>query len=428
MLAGITVAQFLVLAALIVVVATIALTWLVVSVRDRNSERADDAPWSPGQRLFDDESLSPHVVHRMIEAMPNALIVCSSQGLVSYLSPGAAQLGLVDRDRLAAPELMDLLAQVDSDGVLRERELTTGAGEQATHTRVRIGAIDDDAYAVFLDDVSEQRRFEEVRRDFVTNVSHELKTPSGAIALLAETISDAADDPDAVRYFAGRITKESERLNQLVRHLIDLQRVQDMSAIQATQRVDALAAVREAIELNATSAQERQIDVRLTVDGQMPQMQPSASSDSRFEVLADRESLTTAVRNLVENAIRYSPQHGSVVVVLERAGDTAPIDAASTHAVPIHTVPIHTVPTHSVRIRVVDQGIGIPKDAQARVFERFYRVDAARSRATGGSGLGLSIAKHGIEEHGGRLSMWSHEGFGSTFTIELPAAPENTEA
>ncbi|KAE8129095.1 MULTISPECIES: sensor histidine kinase [Bifidobacterium] len=421
MLAGITVAQFLVLAALIVVVATIALTWLVVSVRDRNSERADDAPWSPGQRLFDDESLSPHVVHRMIEAMPNALIVCSSQGLVSYLSPGAAQLGLVDRDRLAAPELMDLLAQVDSDGVLRERELTTGAGEQATHTRVRIGAIDDDAYAVFLDDVSEQRRFEEVRRDFVTNVSHELKTPSGAIALLAETISDAVDDPDAVRYFAGRITKESERLNQLVRHLIDLQRVQDMSAMQATQRVDALAAVREAIELNATSAQERQIDVRLTVDGQMhqmPQMHPSASSDSRFEVLADRESLTTAVRNLVENAIRYSPQHGSVVVVLERAGDTAPIDAASTHA----------VPTHAVRIRVVDQGIGIPKDAQARVFERFYRVDAARSRATGGSGLGLSIAKHGIEEHGGSLSMWSHEGFGSTFTIELPAAPENTEA
>jgi two-component system sensor histidine kinase SenX3 len=421
MLAGITVAQFLVLAALIVVVATIALTWLVVSVRDRNSERADDAPWSPGQRLFDDESLSPHVVHRMIEAMPNALIVCSSQGLVSYLSPGAAQLGLIDRDRLAAPELMDLLAQVDSDGVLRERELTTGAGEQATHTRVRIGAIDDDAYAVFLDDVSEQRRFEEVRRDFVTNVSHELKTPSGAIALLAETISDAADDPDAVRYFAGRITKESERLNQLVRHLIDLQRVQDMSAMQATQRVDALAAVREAIELNATSAQERQIDVRLTVDGQMhqmPQMHPSASSDSRFEVLADRESLTTAVRNLVENAIRYSPQHGSVVVVLERAGDTAPIDAASTHA----------VPTHAVRIRVVDQGIGIPKDAQARVFERFYRVDAARSRATGGSGLGLSIAKHGIEEHGGSLSMWSHEGFGSTFTIELPAAPENTEA
>jgi two-component system sensor histidine kinase SenX3 len=426
MLAGITVAQFLVLAALIVVVATIALTWLVVSVRDRNSERADDAPWSPGQRLFDDESLSPHVVHRMIEAMPNALIVCSSQGLVSYLSPGAAQLGLIDRDRLAAPELMDLLAQVDSDGVLRERELTTGAGEQATHTRVRIGAIDDDAYAVFLDDVSEQRRFEEVRRDFVTNVSHELKTPSGAIALLAETISDAADDPDAVRYFAGRITKESERLNQLVRHLIDLQRVQDMSAMQATQRVDALAAVREAIELNATSAQERQIDVRLTVDGQMhqmPQMHPSASSDSRFEVLADRESLTTAVRNLVENAIRYSPQHGSVVVVLERAGDTAPIDAASTHA-----ASTHAVPTHAVRIRVVDQGIGIPKDAQARVFERFYRVDAARSRATGGSGLGLSIAKHGIEEHGGSLSMWSHEGFGSTFTIELPAAPENTEA
>ncbi|MEE8736872.1 sensor histidine kinase [Bifidobacterium subtile] len=407
MMADITAMQLVVLAVLIAMVASIALTWLVVSVRDRSSERADGAPWRSEQGLLADEPLSPQVVRRLIETMPNALIVCSSQGLVSYVSPGAAQLGLVEHARLMPSEFMDLLAQVVSDGVLREREIATDSGEQATHMRVRIGGIDDDSYAVFLDDVSEQRRFEEVRRDFVTNVSHELKTPSGAIALLAETIGDASDDPEAVRYFAGRITKESERLSQLVHHLIDLQHVQDMSAIQVTQRVDALAAVREAIALDATQAQAKSIAVQLTADRRVLPLDAASEAHGEagphaeaFEVLADRESLTTAVRNLVENAIRYSPQHGSVAVSLERAGSV-------------------------VRIRVVDQGIGIPKEAQQRIFERFYRVDAARSRATGGSGLGLSIAKHGIEEHGGTLGVWSHEGFGSTFTIEIPLAPEN---
>ncbi|MCI1219052.1 MAG: ATP-binding protein [Bifidobacterium sp.] len=418
-------AQLAVLIALVAIIVAIALAWLVTSMRQRSAEGLDMASWDHAQGVFGGELISRSVVHRLIETMPNALIVCSSQGLVSYASPGAAQLGLTERNRLTQPELMDLLTQVASDDELREREITTQADGQDTHVRVRIGAIDEDSYAVFLDDVSEQRRFEEMRRDFVTNVSHELKTPSGAIALLAETISDAADDPDAVRYFAGRVTKESERLSQLVRHLIDLQRVQDASAMQVTQRVDALAAVREAIALNATPAQTRDIVVQLTADRQSlplsalhdapPGVISSESGmssnnahgdgqyDAGYEVLADRESLTSAVRNLVENAIRYSPEHGSVAVALDHGRDA------------------ESIPT--VRIRVVDHGIGIPKEAQGRIFERFYRVDAARSRVTGGSGLGLSIAKHGVEEHGGTLSVWSHEGIGSTFTIEMRSAP-----
>lgn len=418
-------AQLAVLIALVAIIVAIALAWLVTSMRQRSAEGLDMASWDPAQGVLGGELISRSVVHRLIETMPNALIVCSSQGLVSYASPGAAQLGLTERNRLTQPELMDLLTQAASDDELREREITTQSGGQDTHVRVRIGAIDEDSYAVFLDDVSEQRRFEEMRRDFVTNVSHELKTPSGAIALLAETISDAADDPDAVRYFAGRITKESERLGQLVRHLIDLQRVQDASAMQVTQRVDALAAVREAIALNATPAQTRDIVVQLTADRQSlplsalhdapPDVISSESGmasnnahgdgqyDAGYEVLADRESLTSAVRNLVENAIRYSPEHGSVAVALDHGRDA------------------ESIPT--VRIRVVDHGIGIPKEAQGRIFERFYRVDAARSRVTGGSGLGLSIAKHGVEEHGGTLSVWSHEGIGSTFTIEMRSAP-----
>ncbi|MCH4209052.1 sensor histidine kinase [Bifidobacterium sp.] len=408
---GFTSAQLVVLIALIAIIVAIALAWLVSSLRSRNDSPDAALPWGVMQGLSADEPISPHVVRRLIETMPDALIVCSAQGLVSYVSPGAAKLGLVEHSRLMQSELMDLLAQVASDGSLREREIAAGLGGQDMHVRVRIGAIDDDSYAVFLDDVSEQRHFEAVRRDFVTNVSHELKTPSGAIALLAETIGDAADDPEAVRYFAGRITKESERLTQLVRHLIDLQRVQDISAMQATQRVDALAAVREAVALNATAAQARDIVVRLAVDRRLVPLavvadtrpdDPNAASDdphgdTRYDVLADRESLTTAVRNLVENAIRYSPEHGAVAVSIDRAGD-------------------------KVRICVVDQGLGIPKESQGRIFERFYRVDAARSRATGGSGLGLSIAKHGVEEHGGTLRVWSHEGIGSTFTIEMPSA------
>lgn len=356
---------------------------------------------------------------RFVEVMPYALIVADSVGAVAYASKGADPLNLVRNGRLVAEDIGEVLALVVADGQVRERELKVtlprpdrrqdGRGVRAgeavptdtLYLRVRIGAIADDLFAIFLRDMSEQRRFEAMRRDFITNVSHELKTPSGAISLLAETITDAADDPDAVRYFAGRITKESQRLAELVHKLIELQRAQDAPAMSDAKPMSVVAMTRESIAANEVQADAKRIGIVLSLNGrvipvEVPEGEPETLDDDVL-VRVGREPFTTAVKNLVENAIHYSPAHTTVSVGIGVVGDR-------------------------VRIRVVDQGIGIPKAALGRIFERFYRVDPARSRETGGSGLGLAITKHCVQECGGTISVWSREGEGSTFTIELPVA------
>lgn len=356
---------------------------------------------------------------RFVEVMPYALIVADSAGAVAYASKGADPLNLVRNGRLVAEDIGEVLALVVADGQVRERELKVtlprpdrrqdGRGVRAgeavptdtLYLRVRIGAIADDLFAIFLHDMSEQRRFEAMRRDFITNVSHELKTPSGAISLLAETITDAADDPDAVRYFAGRITKESQRLAELVHKLIELQRAQDAPAMSDAKPMSVVAMTRESIAANEVQADAKRIGIVLSLNGrvipvEVPEGEPETLDDDVL-VRVGREPFTTAVKNLVENAIHYSPAHTTVSVGIGVVGDR-------------------------VRIRVVDQGIGIPKESLGRIFERFYRVDPARSRETGGSGLGLAITKHCVQECGGTISVWSREGEGSTFTIELPVA------
>lgn len=356
---------------------------------------------------------------RFVEVMPYALIVADSAGAVAYASKGADPLNLVRNGRLVAEDIGEVLALVVADGQVRERELKVtlprpdrrqdGRGVRAgeavptdtLYLRVRIGAIADDLFAIFLRDMSEQRRFEAMRRDFITNVSHELKTPSGAISLLAETITDAADDPDAVRYFAGRITKESQRLAELVHKLIELQRAQDAPAMSDAKPMSVVAMTRESIAANEVQADAKRIGIVLSLNGrvipvEVPEGEPETLDDDVL-VRVGREPFTTAVKNLVENAIHYSPAHTTVSVGIGVVGDR-------------------------VRIRVVDQGIGIPKESLGRIFERFYRVDPARSRETGGSGLGLAITKHCVQECGGTISVWSREGEGSTFTIELPVA------
>lgn len=356
---------------------------------------------------------------RFVEVMPYALIVADSAGAVAYASKGADPLNLVCNGRLVAEDIGEVLALVVADGQVRERELKVtlprpdrrqdGRGVRAgeavptdtLYLRVRIGAIADDLFAIFLRDMSEQRRFEAMRRDFITNVSHELKTPSGAISLLAETITDAADDPDAVRYFAGRITKESQRLAELVHKLIELQRAQDAPAMSDAKPMSVVAMTRESIAANEVQADAKRIGIVLSLNGrvipvEVPEGEPETLDDDVL-VRVGREPFTTAVKNLVENAVHYSPAHTTVSVGIGVVGDR-------------------------VRIRVVDQGIGIPKESLGRIFERFYRVDPARSRETGGSGLGLAITKHCVQECGGTISVWSREGEGSTFTIELPVA------
>ena len=364
---------------------------------------------------------------QLVAVMPEALIVTDASAAVRYASPVARQFGIMDDRSVTLTELRDILKLVSTDSVVREREVsipldgaaraaatnTNGKGVQAgkplpadtMYLHVRVGQIADDLFAMFISDMSEQRRFESMRRDFVTNVSHELKTPAGAISLLAETIGDAADDPDAVRYFSGRISKESERLTELVHRLIDLQKAQSAAAMLNAERLSVLSVTREALAENQVKADAKHIGLVLSVNGrQMPvhadseELAGESDSSGDVSVVADRETIKTAVKNLVENAINYSPEHTTVAVGIGAGEGT-------------------------VTIRVVDQGIGIPKAALGRIFERFYRVDPARSRETGGTGLGLAITKHCVEDCGGTIAVWSREGEGSTFTITLPQAP-----
>ena len=277
----------------IVVLAALILVWVAViaynkgRVSGRLAAEQDLSGDEDTHSLFGDDAPVRPTERRLIEVLPEALIVTDRNGLVQYSSPGSVPFGLVSGDRLNSREVEDILTQAAADGGMREREVqlpvnrnsypsSNGRGLEAgqsrpsntLYLRVRIGDIGDDLYAIFINDMSEQRRFEAVRRDFVTNVSHELKTPAGAIALLAETVTDAADDPDAVRYFSGRISKESARLTELVHHLIDLQKAQSPQSVIDARRISALDVARAAIAANQTQADSRHVDIRLSVNGQ----------------------------------------------------------------------------------------------------------------------------------------------------------------
>jgi two-component system, OmpR family, sensor histidine kinase SenX3 len=246
-----------------------------------------------------------------------------------------------------------------------------------------VRSLGDGFTVVEATDTSETVRLEATRRDFVANVSHELKTPVGAVGLLAEAVLDAADDPAEVHRFATRILKESTRLGALVTELIALSRLTGAERLPELCAVDVDELVTEALARCRLSAESAGIEIAL-------------DRPSGLEVDGDRTLLVTALSNLVENAIAYSPREASVSVSRRRVGDT-------------------------VEIAVTDRGIGIAPQHQTRVFERFFRVDPARSRATGGTGLGLAIVKHVLANHGGHVRLWSSPGTGSTFTMCLPA-------
>jgi two-component system sensor histidine kinase SenX3 len=324
-------------------------------------------------------------------------VVLDSEDRVLRASSAARAFGLVEGDQLLVGELLALARQVRRDGEIREGEIEVSDhkhGDRTTSFAVRVaplgaplGTADGvgGLVLVLAEDQTESRRVEEVRRDFVANVSHELKTPVGALALLAETVEDAADDPEAVRRFAGRMRYEASRLTSLVKDLITLSRIQAAEPVPDPVPVKLDAVVAEALDRCRMKAGARGIEL-------------AAATEGGLVVLGDEDLLVTALRNLLENAVDYSPEHTRVLVSTKRASE------------------------HTVEISVADQGIGIPERDRERIFERFYRVDPARSRATGGTGLGLAIVKHVTAAHGGNVTVWSKVGAGSTFTLRLPLA------
>ena len=235
---------------------------------------------------------------------------------------------------------------------------------------------------VMITDESEARRIDAVRRDFVANVSHELKTPIGALGLLSEAILGAKDEPESVVKFASRMQNEAKRLADLVQEIIDLSRLQSSDPLHKAYDVEISDVVREAVNQAQFSSEKRVVAL------EVGELQDAT-------VTGDRDQLITAVHNLIENAVNYSPENTKVTIVTKRNEDL-------------------------IEISVTDQGIGIAESDLARIFERFYRVDPARSRLTGGTGLGLSIVKHVALNHGGDVKVWSKIGVGSTFTLQLP--------
>jgi two-component system, OmpR family, sensor histidine kinase SenX3 len=361
---------------------------LLVTTRGRVADIQPSADRPRATRL-------PSGVASVLSVLSSSAVVLDNADRVLMASQAARTFGLVKDGQLMAGEFLALVRQVRRDGETREGEIDLSGssfGGRRTSFAVRAAPLGGDGLILLLaEDQTESRRVEEVRRDFVANISHELKTPVGALALLAETMEEAADDPEAVRRFAGRMRQEASRLTYLVQDLITLSRIQAAEPVPDPIPVDLTGVVAEALDRVRMKASARGIDL-------------VAACDERVLVLGDEDLLVTALRNLLDNALAYSPDRTRVVVSASRDG------------------------TRSAQISVADQGIGIPERDLERIFERFYRVDPARSRATGGTGLGLAIVKHVMAAHRGKVTVWSQEGVGSTFTLQMPVVSKTPAA
>jgi two-component system sensor histidine kinase SenX3 len=341
----------------------------------------------------DPQVLSLHeasLTRRLVDLMDPAVVLVGIDDSVVLANPAARALGIVRGSRLLVPDLVELSRAVRAAGSrradVRLPGSLAGAGPRMVGVHgVRLNSGTTPApgpVALVLQDVTEARRVEAVRRDFVANVGHELKTPVGALALLAEAIEGAADDPEAVQRFAARMAHESERLARLVRELIDLSRLQGGEPLPELAPVEVDRVLAEAVDRTRMAARVKRLEI--AVGGQ-----------SGLVVQGVESQLTTAVTNLLANAVAYSTGDGRIALAARARSGFA-------------------------EIAVTDSGIGIPRKDRHRVFERFYRVDQSRASSTGGTGLGLSIVKHVASNHGGSVTVWSEEGLGSTFTLRIP--------
>ncbi|MCD6640538.1 MAG: ATP-binding protein [Nocardioides sp.] len=364
--------------AVAVIVAGVALLAWVISDRQRRRIPAHEEPAVPPS------------VTAVLSVLRSSAVVLDEDDRVLKASAPAYALGLVRGSQLLVDDLVALVHEVRRDGEIREAQFDLPTSDPFTTRTVnaRVAPLGTRLVLALVEDRTREKRVEAVRRDFVANVSHELKTPVGAIQLLAEAVNDAADDPEAVQRFAARMLAESERLSRLVQQIIELSRLQADDPLDKPVVVDLDSTVAAAVDAVATKASARGIEV--LVDGQ-----------EGLALFGSEQQIAAAIANLVTNAVTYSPD-GSRVVVTTRETDDR------------------------VEVSVVDQGIGIPPAEVDRIFERFYRVDPARHRSTGGTGLGLSIVKHVAATHGGDVRVWSVEGQGSTFTLSLPGGNPGT--
>ncbi|MFB6720359.1 sensor histidine kinase [Kribbella sp. NPDC056345] len=331
----------------------------------------------------------PGGVATVLSVLRSSAVVMGPEDQVLQASAPAHVLGIVRGERLVVDDILTMVRAVRRDGEIRQQDLEIVRGRLGAtqYVSARVAPLGSQLVLVLVEDRTRERRLDAIRRDFTVNVSHELKTPVGALILLADAVSEASDDPDAVQRFSDRMRVEASRLSRLVKEIIELSRLQGDDPLEHPHSVDINAVIEAAVDRCRVDAEDR--DIKIVV-----------KTEPELEVMGSEDQLSIAIGNLVENAVNYSPDGTRVAVAAHPIGDL-------------------------VEVTVSDQGVGIPTSDLERIFERFYRVDRARSRETGGTGLGLSIVKHIASIHGGDVRVWSVEGQGSTFTVRLPLRLES---
>ena len=349
------------------------------------------AGFAVGRRGFETQPDSdpidfPVLASEILELLGSVGILLDQNNQVIRMNNRAEPFGLISRGALVQPELFDLVRTARSTRQVESFEGSINVGMKKSQLEVlaKASLVAGDYVVLVLEDQTQKSRLDKTRRDFIENISHELKTPIGAIALLAEAIQGAEDDPETRNRFAGNLIKESNRLTHLVQDIIELSRVQSEEVLATAELIDVNHVISDAVDRNEQLARSRSIRVLF-------QDEPGP------EIYGNREMLTTAVKNLIENAINYSSSGSQVGVGSKSMGDVA-------------------------EVSVTDSGAGISPENQPRVFERFFRVDSSRSRETGGTGLGLRIVKHVAKIHRGEVKLFSQPGVGSTFTLRIPLA------
>lgn len=334
------------------------------------------------------ERTIPEGAVEILDLLASAGVIVNGSNTVLRATNGALLLGLVQNRLLIHSELVRLVELVRGTGINKtiEAELNTGLRGETIWVSATAARMENNNVMLLVEDRTESKRLEETRRDFVANISHELKTPIGAIGLLAEALQGAKDDPAMVTKFAGNLYRESRRLGSLVQEIIQLSRLQSAELSKTGELVDLSSTVQESVERNQVISEAKNVSIEV-------------DAPSGIVVFGDHEMLTMAVKNLIENAVLYSESGSSVGVGLREIDGIA-------------------------EIAVTDHGVGIAPEDQERIFERFYRVDPSRSRETGGTGLGLAIVKHVAANHRGEIKLFSQLGLGSTFTLRLPIAPQ----
>jgi two-component system sensor histidine kinase SenX3 len=332
-------------------------------------------------------------VKELLRVIDTASVILAPGEFPLYYSPASLTLGVIRDEKIVGEELIALLRVVRRTGVAQNGviEIPRGPiGEGTRRLSVKVTTLGEtELLLALLRDESEAERIDAVRRDFVANISHELKTPIGALSLLSEAVLEASEDQEQVKKFASRMQMEAKRLSDLVQEIINLSRLQDVDPLLDAITVDIDEVVDEAINQCQLNADHRNIELARGLRVEQP-------------VVGDRAQLVMAIHNLIENAINYSPDKTQVKITTTESDGL-------------------------IEISVLDQGIGISEADTERIFERFYRVDPARSRETGGTGLGLSIVKHVARNHGGDISVWSSSGVGSTFSLRLPKGEETID-